>query len=103
MAIENRTEIHEAKHPSPRTYVLIGIVLAIITAIEVAAFYLKITPWLLAMVMLLLSAGKFVLVVGFYMHLRFDDRRFLGLFAFPFFIAIFVILALLAIFQNLTR
>jgi cytochrome c oxidase subunit 4 len=98
-----RTESHVEKHPSPRAYVLIGIVLAIITAIEVAAFYLKITPWLLAMVMLLLSASKFVLVVGYYMHLGFDDRRFLGIFAFPFFIALSMIIALLAIFQNLTR
>lgn len=103
MATNNRTETHEDKHPSPRTYVIIGIVLAIITAIEVAAFYLKVTPWLLTMIMLLLSLSKFILVVGYYMHLFIDDRRFLGLFAFPFFISVSVIIALLAIFENLTR
>ena len=96
-------QAQEDHHPKPVTYVLIGVALAIITAVEVAAFYLNVTPWLLSMVLLLLSASKFVLVVGYFMHLRFDDWRFLALFTFPFVIAVSIMVALLGVFQNLTR
>ena len=96
-------QVHEERHPGPRKYVAIGAILGIITLVEVWAFYQNITAWLLAMVLLLLSLSKFVLVVGYFMHLRFDDRRFLALFAFPFVIALSIMLALLGIFQNLTR
>ena len=78
-------------------------ILAVITAIEVAAFYLDITAWLLAMLLLAMSSVKFVLVVGYFMHLRFDDRRFLALFAVPFVIAVSMMVALLGLFENLTR
>ena len=84
-------------------YVTIGLILGAITLIEVGVFYLEITAWLMAMVMLLLSASKFTLVVGYFMHLRFDDRRFLALFIVPFVIAVSVLIALLGLFQNLTR
>ena len=96
--------VHEEHHPGPRTYVAIGAVLAAITALEVWVFYWTcLTAWLLAMVILFLSSIKFVLVVGYFMHLRFDDRRFLALFVVPFVIAISIMIALLGLFQNLTR
>ena len=96
-------QAHEEHHPGPRLYVTIGVILAVITAIEVAAFYLDITAWLLAILLLAMSGVKFVLVVGYFMHLRFDDRRFLALFAVPLIIAASMMVALLGLFQNLTR
>ena len=96
-------QAQEERHLGPRAYILIGVVLAVITAVEVAAFYLDVTAWLLSMLLLLLSGSKFVLVVGYFMHLRFDDWRFLALFAFPFVIAVSIMVALLGVFQNLTR
>ena len=48
--------------------------------------------------MLALSAAKFVLVVGFYMHLRFDHPLFTGVFGFGLAVAASVITALLFLF-----
>jgi cytochrome c oxidase subunit 4 len=98
--------VHEQHHPGPKQYIIIGVVLGVITLVEVAAFYLykwDVTPALIALVLLLLTASKFVLVVGYFMHLRFDDKRFLALFVVPFVIAVSVMIALLGLFQNLTR
>ena len=97
------SQTHEEHHPGPRLYVTIGVILAAVTAIEVAAFYLDITAWLLVMLLLGMSGVKFVLVVGYFMHLRFDDRRFLALFAIPLVIAASIMIALLGLFQTLTR
>ena len=93
-------KVQEEQHLGPRSYVVIGLILGVITIVEVGAFYLDITAWLLVMVMLLLSASKFVLVVGLFMHLRFDDRRFLALFGVPLVIALSVFVALIGVFQN---
>ncbi len=95
--------VHEKSHPGPRTYAIIGGLLTAATALEVWIFYWNVTPALIASLIFLTSAFKFSLVVGYYMHLRFDDRRFLVLFAFPFFIALTIMIALLALFSSLTR
>ena len=97
------SEVHEEGHPSPRKYVLIGAILAVITALEVAIFYIEASSALIVWTLLLTSLGKFLLVVGFFMHLRFDDRRFAMLFFFPLIIMVSIVVALLAMFLNLTR
>lgn len=65
----------EHHHPSPKQYVQIAIVLAVITAIEVALFYvdesLDMGGWD-APLLIILSLLKFVMVIGWYMHLRFE-------------------------------
>ena len=60
-------------------------------------------PALMTWVILILSTSKFMLVVGYFMHLKFDDARFSALFFFPFFIMISIAAVLLALFLNLTR
>ena len=95
--------VHEKSHPGPRTYALIGGILTAATALEVWIFYWNVTAAIIASLILMTSVLKFSLVVGYYMHLRFDDRRFLALFALPFFIALFIMIALLVLFTNLTR
>jgi cytochrome c oxidase subunit 4 len=64
-----------AKHPTPRQYVQIAVMLAIITAVEVALFYidesLDLQGWD-APLLVILSFLKFVIVIGWYMHLRFE-------------------------------
>jgi cytochrome c oxidase subunit 4 len=62
-------------HPSPKEYIRIGVVLAVLTAIEVAASY-TIDGALLIASLLGLALIKFVIVVMWFMHLRFDDRRY---------------------------
>ncbi|MYC86302.1 MAG: cytochrome C oxidase subunit IV family protein [Acidimicrobiia bacterium] len=66
-------------HPQPRQYVSIAIVLAVLTAAEVALFYLEdgvdaIGQSLTVPALLILSALKFYLVVAMFMHLRFEKR-----------------------------
>lgn len=62
---------HGVRHPSDGQYVMIGLILAGLTAIEVALSYVRIggatNPSLLA-----LAAIKFAMVAMFFMHLRFD-------------------------------
>ena len=49
----------------------------------------------------MLSAGKFALVVMFYMHLKFDSRIFSGVFLAPFSLATVVIIGLFLLFKVL--
>ena len=62
-------------HPSPKEYIRIGAILAILTAIEVAASY-TINGALLITLLLSLAVIKFSIVVMWFMHLKFDDRRY---------------------------
>lgn len=61
-------------HPSLNAYVRIAIVLAIITAVEVAIYYIPAFESVLVPMLVALSAIKFVMVVGYFMHLKFDDK-----------------------------
>jgi len=70
-------------HPTARTYILIAVILTAITAIEVAVYYIpaiRDTLPILATFLVVLAVVKFVLVVGWYMHLRFDNKLFTWLF-----------------------
>jgi cytochrome c oxidase subunit 4 len=93
-------EAHELEHahPEAKTYVLIGLVLAIITLVEVWAYTQHSIKPILVPVLLVLSASKFVLVVGFYMHLRFDHPLFTGVFGFGLAVGASVITALMFLF-----
>ena len=94
------SETHGGGHATVRTYVQVAIVLAIITAIEVATLYIPGIPnTLLVTSLLILSAIKFALVVGFFMHLRYDHNIMRSLFIGPLIIAICIILALMALFS----
>ncbi len=67
-------------HPTPAEYINIGIILAVITAIEVFVYYVGAIRDALVPILLILSVTKFVLVVLWFMHLRFDNRIFSTLF-----------------------
>ena len=85
-------------HPGPRTYVIVGVVLAVITLLEVYAYTAEAIRPILVPILLVLSATKFVLVVGFYMHLKFDAPLFTGVFGFGLMVAGSIITALLFLF-----
>ena len=90
-------------HPTWKTYVIVGAILTLITAVEVAAFY---TPaWEQSRIyvpsMLLLSSLKFVIVVMFYMHLKYDHKLFRALFTGPFVVAALTLVALMFLFGQL--
>jgi cytochrome c oxidase subunit 4 len=77
-----QSETHDAHdhHPGVGQYVEIGAILAMLTAIEVALFYAKLATAIVIPTLLFLTAMKFVLVILWFMHLRFDHRVFRRLF-----------------------
>lgn len=94
----------EHTHPSGTTYVKVGAILTIITAIEVWAYYvptLVASPWFNP-ALILMSAIKFAIVVLFYMHLKYDHKLFKVLFTGPLIIAMTTIVALLFVFGKLS-
>ena len=64
-------------HPGAREYVRIFFILVAITALEVAIYFVRDTigGWFLP-ILFGLMISKFTIVVLWYMHLKFDDRRF---------------------------
>ena len=91
----------EHGHPGAREYVIVAVILAVITSIEVVIFYLEVVRPFLAPILLVLSAAKFALVAMFFMHLKFDDRLFSSLFVGGLILAGALLIALVALFGNL--
>jgi cytochrome c oxidase subunit IV len=92
-----------AHHPGWKTYVVVGLILTAITAAEVSAYYIP--AWENSKIyvpsMLIMSAVKFVIVVMFYMHLKYDHRLFRALFTGPFIIAATTLIGLMFLFGKL--
>ena len=84
---------------APRQYVLIGLILTVITAVELWVSYAEdFFGEMLVPVLFILSAVKFVMVVGLFMHLKFDNRIFTWMFAGGFLLAVAVLIALISLF-----
>jgi cytochrome c oxidase subunit 4 len=94
--------VPENSHPSPSKYLIIAVILAIITGIEVALFYIEAVAPVLVPVLLILSATKFAMVAMFYMHLKFDEKLFSWFFVGGLVLASFVMVTLLALFGPLS-
>lgn len=95
MSSESREVMHDIDaHPvhGTKTYWMIGGYLFVLTALEILAYYFEDTLGDSATaVILALSAMKFVLVVMFFMHLKYDSKMFTGVFIFPMALATLVI------------
>src|SRR4249920_320435 len=100
MADHSRHGSTEHGHPGAKEYLGIAIVLTVITAIEVAVFYIPSMKPVLVPLLLSLSALKFGMVAMWYMHLKFDHRLFSWLFVVPMLIAALLIIALLRLFGH---
>lgn len=85
----------DREHSHRGTYVGVFVALAVITAIEVAISFWDGAPFNIAIPLSILSAGKVMLVVLFFMHLRYDSRWYSWIFAFslPFAIIVLAVLA----------
>ena len=68
-------------HPTASTYVTVGLILSVITVFEVIVYYVDALSGALLGILMSLSALKFLLVVLWFMHLRFDSPVFSILFA----------------------
>ena len=90
-------------HPTWKTYVKVGVILTLITIAEVWAYYIPSFVASRAFVpsLLIMSAVKFVIVVMFYMHLKYDHKLFRFLFTGPFIIAFTTLFALMFLFGKL--
>ncbi len=86
-------------HPTPGTYFKVAMALSILTAVEVAIFYITQLGYAIIPILAILSIGKFALVVMYYMHLKFDSKIFSGMFFFGMFVATGVTFALMALFS----
>jgi cytochrome c oxidase subunit 4 len=65
---------HDSSHDVSKfqIYVQIAMLLAIITGIEIVAVYLPFARWLLISSLVVLSIVKFMFVIFYFMHLRWD-------------------------------
>lgn len=91
----------EQAHPDSKQYVFIGVILCILTAAEVAVYFVESLAPILFHILVVLSTVKFVLVAMYYMHLKFDHRLFSGVFLLPFSLAVFMVLAMITLFKVL--
>lgn len=79
-------------------YIRIALILAAITALEVSTYYVDFGPLFLPS-LLIMMVIKFVMVVSYFMHLKFDNKLFSWLFYTGLFLAVGVYCAALATFK----
>ena len=79
------------EHPTPKRYVQIAIVLGILTAVEIALYYTEdIVGVFTDPILIILAVGKFIIVVGWFMHLRFENKMVNRFFAGGMILALFL-------------
>ena len=93
----------EHSHTTPATYVKIAIILAVITLVELAYPYatvdIKGLDQFYMPILGALSLVKFFIVLGYFMHLKFDPAVLKVIFAFSLVIATGVMIALMMLFD----
>lgn len=85
---------NEHVHPTQAVYIRIAILLAIITGVEVAIYYIPALESILVPTLVVLSAIKFTIVVGYFMHLKFDEKFLTSVFTAALVVSIVVFIAL---------
>ena len=100
MTAEAHAGSHDEHPPtSIREYVMIGLVLTVVTAVELWVSYnIHIVGSMMVPILVILSGFKFIVVVAMFMHLRFEHGLLTRLFSFGLVLATFVIFALTALF-----
>ena len=94
----------EKPHPTWKQYKWVALILFIITVVEVWAYYIPALVASRAFVpaLLIMPIAKFVIVVMFYMHLKYDAKLFRALFVGPLMIAVITVIALLFLFGQIS-
>jgi cytochrome c oxidase subunit 4 len=106
MTSETREIVHDQhSHPGWKFYAVIGVILLVFTGLEILGYVGETRHWYsggtAAAIILFLSAVKFFSVVAYYMHLKFDNKLFTGIFIFPAALGTLVIGAMLLLFHVL--
>lgn len=87
-------------HVGWKKYVVVGVILSVVTAMEVAAVETHVfPPHLVVPILLVLTAAKFFLVVLYYMHLKMDHAIFGRVFWAPMFLSVLVVVGLILLFH----
>ena len=81
-----------------KQYIVIALILATVTAMEVTICYVDVGPIFLPALLIMMTA-KFVTVVSYFMHLKFDNRIFTFMFYLGLLLAVFVYCVALATFR----
>ena len=71
---DHGTQHAEAHHPPDSFYVKVALWLGLVTAIEIAVSYIDIPDWAIILSLVVLGAIKFIAVVAYFMHLKYDDK-----------------------------
>jgi len=90
---------HEAEHPREILYIKVAAALFVLTGLEVYSSYAEWLGSAFIPILITLMAIKFLLVVLFFMHLKFDAKIFGRLFWAGFFLAVGVYVSALATFH----
>ena len=101
LRIQRAATESQDEHPTPALYAQIAGILLAITIIEVVVVIVDIGTLILIPVLLILSAIKFGFVIGYYMHLKFDETIFTWFFGGGLLLASCVIIALMVLFDQL--
>ena len=84
-------------HASIKTYVMVAGILAVITALEFGVIYVRRLTPILVPLLLIMSIGKFALVVMYFMHLRYDGKPLTFLFVAPLLLAVGLAIAVMTL------
>jgi len=72
---DTEADASQGHHPTPREYVNIAIMLAILTALEVSTYFVDFGRIAIPLLIILMTI-KFIMVASFFMHLKFDSKLF---------------------------
>ncbi|HZI79880.1 MAG TPA: cytochrome C oxidase subunit IV family protein [Vicinamibacterales bacterium] len=86
-----------ADHASIGTYLKVAAILAVITALEFGVIYIRRLTPILVPLLIILSVGKFALVVMYFMHLRYDTKPLTFLFVAPLLLAVALAVSLMTL------
>ena len=98
----HETATHEHAHPSDWQYIKIALLLAVLTALEVFTYFESVhnlSDAVLYVVLTVLMVLKFVYVVAWFMHLKFDSMIFRRVFQVGIVMALAVYLIMLTAFE----
>jgi cytochrome c oxidase subunit 4 len=104
MTSETREIVHDQHaHPGWKFYGVIGVILIAFTVFEILGYVGETkgmySSGTAAVIILVLSAVKFFSVVAYYMHLKFDNKLFTGIFVFPALLGTLVICGMILLFH----
>jgi cytochrome c oxidase subunit 4 len=95
---EHHGHADEHHGASDKQYIVIALILAALTAIEVSTYYVDFGPLFMPTLFVLMTV-KFVVVVSYFMHLKFDNKLFSYLFYSGLILALAVYIGALSTFK----